>query len=143
MVGVAEIFHVNFHTFESRPAFLDEERAAFLHETLQAIVDHHGITCFAWSVMPTHVHCILVAFPDQPRAQIVKLLKGASARAFIERYPEWRAEVGDQLWQEGYHWVQIATQIQMIATMKYVNNNRPKIGLSPVPNQERRGEPGG
>lgn len=137
-----EIYHVNFHSFASRPAFLDEEHAAFIHETLRAIVDRHGITCLTWSVMPTHVHCVIVAFPDQARGEIVKLLKGASARAFIERFPEWRAEVGDHLWQEGYHWVQIKTRAQMIATLRYVNNNRPRIGLTAIPISKRRGRTG-
>jgi REP element-mobilizing transposase RayT len=133
---MADVYHVNFHTFHGKPAFLDDACAAIMDRLLGEIVERHGITCLVWSVMPTHVHCIVVTFPDQSRGEIVQLLKGASARAFLERYPAWRAEVGDHLWQEGYHWVQIKTRAQLAATRRYVQNNRPKVGLAPVPGQE-------
>ena len=127
-----EIYHINFHTHLRRPIFLDDALAIWLDACLVDIMTRHRIVTLAHTVMPTHVHVVVVTFPDQPRDRVVQLLKGAAARAFNRQNPEIAADIGGHLWQDGYDWVLIETHRQVQATLAYVEANRPRIGLPPL-----------
>ena len=131
-VAVADLYHINFHTFQNKPIFLDVEYARAIDQILFDVVERHSILQLARAIMPTHVHCIIAAFPDQSRADIVQRLKGASAKVFLERYPDVSMQLGGHLWQEGYDWVLITTHRQLRKTVAYIEANRPKIGLPPL-----------
>ena len=126
---MVEIYHINFHTVHSVPIFLDPAFAASLTEIISTIVRDHDIVCHASSVMPNHIHLVVTIFPDQTRAKIVQLLKGGAARAFFELYPAVREEIGAHLWQEGFDWELIADHRQFQNAVRYVQENRGKIGL--------------
>jgi REP element-mobilizing transposase RayT len=128
---MAEIYHVNFHTHGNRPVFLDDAYARAIDDLMDEIIRHHAIVSLSRAVMPTHLHFVVVAFPDQPRERIVQLLKGASSRGLFQEYPELGAELGGHLWQKGYQWVLIASHDQMVTAIRYVRANRSKIGLGP------------
>ena len=123
------VYHVNFHTLRKLPIFLDDEKARAIAGILSDIVERHHIVRLAMTVMPTHVHCVFVAFPDQTRGDVVQLLKGASAREFLARFPDFAGELAGHLWSEGYQWVAVESHRQLVATIRYVDNNRVKIGL--------------
>jgi REP element-mobilizing transposase RayT len=129
---MAEIYHVNFHTHGNRPVFLDDAYARAIDDLTDEIIRHYAIVSLARAVMPTHLHFVVVAFPDQPREGIVQLLKGASSRGFFQEYPELGAELGGHLWQKGYQWVLITSHDQLVAAIRYIRANRSKIGLSPL-----------
>jgi len=132
-MSTVEIYHINFHTHRRRPIFLDDDLAMALDASLADITARHRILTLARAVMPTHVHVVVVSFPDQPRDRIVQLLKGTSARAFNLCNPEIAADIGGHLWQDGYDWVLVETHRQVEATLAYVAANRPRIGLPPLP----------
>lgn len=92
---MTELHQVNFHTFHDRPIFLDDGYARDREQIFTAIVARHRIIQLARAIMPTHVHAVVAAFRDQPRARIVQLLKGGSAHAFFERYPLLGEELGE------------------------------------------------
>ena len=126
---MVEIYHINFHTVRNLPIFLNPEYAASLGEIISDIIREHELVCHISTVMPNHVHLVLTTFPDQSRAQIVQLVKGGSARAFFARYPLLREEIGAHLWQEGFDWVIVDSHRQFRNAIRYVQENRGKIGL--------------
>ena len=133
METVVEIYHVNFHTFQNRPVFLVESYAMELRDILAELIEIDRVICLASSIMPTHVHLVVVCFPEQPRAKVVQLLKGASSRLFFQQHPEIHDELDGRLWQPGYDWVQITTADQCQTAIRYVNANRARLGLGPIP----------
>jgi REP element-mobilizing transposase RayT len=126
---MAELFHVNFHTHRNQSLFLDGECARAIEGIFDDVARRHHITWLARSIMPTHVHFLIVAFPDLMRDRIIQLLKGASAREFFQRFPPLGQELGGHLWQQGYDWILITSNRQLHATLDYIAANRPKIGL--------------
>jgi REP element-mobilizing transposase RayT len=126
---MAELFHVNFHTHRNQPLFLDREYARAIEGVFEDVARRRQITWLARSIMPTHVHFLIVAFPDLMRDRVVQLLKGASAREFFLRYPQSGGEMAGHLWQQGCDRVLITSNRQLPATLDYIAANRPKIGL--------------
>jgi REP element-mobilizing transposase RayT len=129
---MAEIYHINFHTQGNRPVFLDDAYARAIDEMVDQVIRHHGIASLARAVMPTHLHFVVVAFPDQPRERIVQLLKGAPSRVFFQQHPDLGAELGGHLWQKDYQWILITSHDQLVTAIRYVRANRLKIGLGPI-----------
>jgi REP element-mobilizing transposase RayT len=129
---MAEIYHVNFHTNGNRPVFLDDAYVRATDEIIDDVIRHHEIVSLARAIMPTHLHFVLVAFPDQPRERIVQLLKGASSHAFFQQHPDLGTELGGHLWQKVYQLVLITSHDQLVTAMRYVRANRAKIGLGPI-----------
>ena len=79
--------------------------------------------------MPTHVHLVLITFPDLPLGRVMRLLKGGVSHAVLAAAPELRADLGDHLWQEGYDWVEITSHEQCRNAVRYVRENRQCGGL--------------
>ena len=127
MIG---LYHVNFHTARNRQVFLDDAIAESIKAILREVMRAHRVVCLALAVMPTHVHLILVDFPDLDRGKAVQLVKGASAHRFLEQHPAFREDLGGHLWQEGYSWRQIVTHRQFVETVAYIRQNRGKAGLA-------------
>ena len=123
------VYHVNFHTNHNRPVFEAPDYQALLEAALTDALAQWAIPCIVWTVMPTHVHLILVTFPDQSLGRMLNLIKGRTARSVFAAVPELRSDLGNHLWQEGYHWVKIEDQRQCANTMRYIRENRRRGGL--------------
>jgi putative transposase len=126
---VIRMYHLNFHTHLDQHIFLAEEIDAAIRRILRETLREHEILSLALEVMPNHVHLILADFPDKTRSECVRLLKGVSARRFLQEQPEFREAVGNHLWQEGYDWTEITTHRQFVTTLRYVRENRKRGGL--------------
>jgi REP element-mobilizing transposase RayT len=127
---VIRVYHVNFHTSRNRPVFLAEDADQTIREIIGDVIARHHIACLAFEVMPTHVHAIVVVFPDADLGRTLNLLKDASARAFFLACPEFRADLGEHLWTEGYSLREIVSHDQFARTVDYVRDNRRKGGLA-------------
>jgi len=126
------LYHINFHTLDSKPIFEDDMYDQLLRTSLRDIIRKHKIICLAWEVMPTHVHMLIEDFPDFPCKKIVNYVKGAASHAFFAAYPELRADLmGGHLWTKSYHFVQVKTHRQFLATLHYIRTNRERIDLPP------------
>ena len=124
-----QLFHVNFHTAHSRKVFEVPEYQALLERLLPETLARWSIVCLAWQIMPTHVHLVIVSFPDQRLGRIMNLIKGSTSHALLHAASELRGDVGDHLWQEGYDWVEITSHRQCVNAIRYVNENRTRGGL--------------
>ncbi len=136
------LYHVNFHTLDNKPIF---EHDAYDHTIRASLLDticRHKIMCPAWEIMPTHVHMMIEDFPDFARGTIVNYVKGGSAYAFFAAFPELRSDLlGGHLWTKSYHFVQITTHRQFLATLQYIRANRERADLPPpVPLKAAGGE---
>jgi putative transposase len=123
------MFHVNFHTVRNRPVFEVPEYLALLEAELAEVLARWKVICIARQIMPTHVHLLVIASPDQTLARIVNLIKGGLARSILESKPELRADLGDHLWQEGYDWVEVTSHAQCLNAIRYIRENRRRGGL--------------
>jgi REP-associated tyrosine transposase len=124
-----QVFHVNYHTQHNRHVFEVPEYDAVVRQAVLQTIEKWQIHVLAWQVMPTHLHLIVLTFPDRTLGTLMRLIKGATARAVLLAAPELRADLGDHLWQEGYHWVEITTSTQCANTVRYVRENRKRGGL--------------
>lgn len=127
-----QLFHVNFHTVKNRAVFEVPEYQALLERAVPEVIEKWGIVCLTWKAMPTHVHLVLLSFPDQQLGRIVNLIKGAAAYIILHALhaaPELRGDLGDHLWQESYDWVEVTTHKQCANTIRYVQENRIRGGL--------------
>ena len=136
-----ELYHVNFHTLGRRGIFEDPQYDAMLRTCLPAVLAHRQIVCLAWEIMPTHVHLLLVAFPDYSRAAIMAHIKGDTSRAFFAVFPHLREDLlGGHLWAKGYFWVPVVSQKQCRDTIAYIQHNRERADLLPPAPLESAGD---
>lgn len=85
-----------------RRTILDRAKQDGLKEILQQIADEHGYELISVEAMPDHVHCFISAPPKVAPSEIVKILKGASARRMFLRFPGLRARMNKgHLWHPG------------------------------------------
>jgi len=127
------IYHVNFHTLGRRPIFEQAEYDLMLRSCLLMFLERRQITCLAWEIMPTHVHLLLVDYPDYPRSTILEQVKGDTSRAFFRTFPYLREDLlGGYLWAKGYFWVEVSSHRQAWATIAYIHANRARADL-PAP----------
>jgi putative transposase len=124
-----QVFHVNFHTQQNRAVFEAPNYLELIKRLLPHVLEKWNIPCLAWQVMPTHVHLVLVTFLDHTLGRILNLIKGSTAHELLTAAPELRADLGSHLWQEGYDWVEVTSQRQCAATVRYVQENRARGGL--------------
>jgi putative transposase len=124
--------HVNFHTQGNQPVFLQPDYDAAMRALVLEVVSRYCILCPVWEVMPTHMHLIVAGFDDYPRHRVIHHIKGITANGFFKRYPELREDLlGGHLWSKGYYWVDITSQRQYQATVRYILDNRANAGLEP------------
>lgn len=96
-------YHLVFVTKYRKEIFDTSEKQTFLKDIFQTIAQEHEITILTQEVMPDHVH-LLVSFPPKYSiSDVVKKLKGASARHWFIQYPEskellWKGH----LWHSSY-----------------------------------------
>ncbi len=122
---MAFIWHINFHTFQNKPVFLNPAYEDFIRNSMLRIAHEEGILLLEFEIMPTHVHLMIVEFPDFPRLNMLKYLKGKSAYQFFEKYPELREDLGGgHLWQVSYDKVLVTTHIQYRKTVEYVRRQK-------------------
>ena len=124
-----QLFHVNFHTLHNRAVFEVPEYLTLAERELRDAMRKWKLPVLAWTVMPTHVHLVVMTFPDLPLGRVLRLLKGRVAHELLAAAPEPRADLGDHLWQEGYDWVEIVSHRQFLNAVNYVRENRRRGGV--------------
>lgn len=96
--------HYIFGTHNRRPVFEVGELRALIKKLLLQIAAEKGLEVIAMNVLADHVHILARKDAQRPDAEVMKLLKGASARYFFLEYPEVKEGLGSQsLWAHGYY----------------------------------------
>ena len=74
-----------------------------LKEMLLQLSEEYGFTILAMEVMPDHVHLLLDCRPQFMISDMVKILKGNTARWLFLKHPEMKESLwGGHLWNPSY-----------------------------------------
>lgn len=98
-------FHLIWVTKYRNQTFTTPQLSQEMQDILIHIANLHDIKIEKMEVMPDHVH-MLISFPPKYSAtNVVKTLKGGSARLFLHNHPEikQRQYWGGNLWSRSYY----------------------------------------
>jgi len=120
-------YHINYHI-----VFCPKYRKPVLIEQIKETTDTIFRSICAteeWDIieieiMADHVHIFLSAHPKNSPMEIVKKLKGISARLIFKKFPEFKQKQfwGGHLWSEGYY-IGTAGVVTAEAIQKYIQAN--------------------
>ena len=97
-------FHLVFVTKYRRKIFDTQEKVNTMKAILQRQATISKVTVSQLEVMPDHVHMLISFKPKYAPSNIVKNLKGASARIWFKQYPETKQLLwGGHLWSPSYY----------------------------------------
>jgi len=121
-------YHVVFTVWRGRPA-LNGEIEAYFHELVRQIARQRGYSILAMETMPNHVHILLVKPPWENLSDIVKNIKGATARYIFQRYPDLRLDMkSNHLWTRGFEYVK-HDEASLPTVIAYIQNQKTKHAI--------------
>ena len=101
---------------------LDKE----LKEMLTALAKEYEFKILAMEVMPDHVHLLLDCKPQFFVSDMVKIMKGNTARYMFMRHPELKGSLwGGHLWNPSYCVVTVSDRSREQVT-KYIESQKEK-----------------
>ena len=75
-----------------------------LKEFHNSVAEEHGFYLIVQEIMPDHVHLFISAHPKVAPANIVKIMKGATARKLFTAFPELKKKLWKgHLWNPSYY----------------------------------------
>ena len=96
-------FHVVFVTKYRKQIFTTDELRDDMKQIINQLAHDRNFTIEHLEVMPDHVHMLISFPPTETPAQVVKALKGASARIWFKKHPETRTLLyKSHLWSPSY-----------------------------------------
>ena len=107
--GRGYVYNIHYHliwvTKYRRPCFVTEELVQEMKDILQNTADIADVLIEEMEVMPDHIHLLVSFKPKYSVTDIVKNLKGSSARIFVDRHPEIKHDKfwGGKLWSPSYY----------------------------------------
>lgn len=98
-------FHLIWVTKYRNAAFTTPDLVDEMKTILSNLAEAKEITIETMEVMPDHVHMLIGFKPKHAPADIVKYLKGHSAKQFFANHPEIRDRAfwGGHLWSHSYY----------------------------------------
>ena len=104
------------------PELVDEMKEILLHIAKVSNVDVEAI-----EVMPDHVHMLIGFKPKYAPSDVVKNLKGASARLFFKAHPDIRDKRmwGGKLWSNSYYMSTLGSMSKDVVE-RYIRNQYQK-----------------
>ena len=132
------------------PIFANPDVAEIVIESLHYIQKKKNAKLYAYVLMENHLHCIV---QSEDLGEIIKTFKSYTARSIIDYYLErknivlleklkqnklrHKIESDYQLWQEGSHPEEIATDEMMQQKIEYIHNNPIRRGYVDEPSDWR------
>ena len=89
--GNSCIFNVNYHIVfcpKYRKAVLTEKIKEDLELIFKSVISSNDWKLLQMEIMPDHIHLFISAHPQTSPMEIVKKLKGISARLIFKKYPK-------------------------------------------------------
>ncbi|MDJ0851800.1 MAG: transposase [Myxococcota bacterium] len=117
--------HVMFRGIEKRKIFHDDFDRRDLVERLARLVPEEGFVCFAWALMPNHVHLLLRTGPT-PLSRLMARVGTGYAQAFNRRH----GRVG-HLFQNRFKSVLVEHDAHLRVLVPYVHLNPVRAGIVP------------
>jgi putative transposase len=117
------VFHVYARGNKKADIYVDEVDWQEYVGLLGMTVLRHGWECFAYCLMPNHLH-LLVRTPQPNLARGMQMLQGRYAQAFNKRH-----NVSGHVFQGRYGAVRVTDDAQLWTTVGYVATNPVAAGL--------------
>ena len=93
----------------------------FVEQCFQEIARSHEFEIEEMESAEDHVHIFLGFPPKYSISDVVKSLKGSSARAIFQRYPEVKRELwGGEFWEDGYFARTVGDKVTKDMIKKYI-----------------------
>lgn len=98
-------YHLIWVTKYRREVFITPELVQEMKDILIKLGELSDVQIDTMEVMPDHVHLLVSFKPKYAPTDIVKALKGGSARLFFKAHPEFKAQKfwGGHLWSNSYY----------------------------------------
>ncbi|HUL92699.1 MAG TPA: transposase [Burkholderiales bacterium] len=103
------------------------DRLAYL-ESLRECAPEAECSVHAWALMGNHVHLLFTSVRERGAARLVPALAARYARHLASEYGH-----ADAVWEEPYDATPVCTRAQLLACMRYVEENPVRAGLAPSP----------
>lgn len=132
--GRTSVYNLNYHLIwgtNYRNSVLKGQIETDLKQLLYAIADEYGFTISHMEIgLDDHIHFLISAPPKLSVTNIVRWLKGISARKIFQMHPElktnyWNPEGNRQFWSPSYFVESIGTTNEN-AVAKYIDDQRVK-----------------
>lgn len=118
-------FHLIWVTKYRNAVFTTSQLVTDMKTILQRIAKLNEVTIERMEVMPDHVHMLISFKPKYAPTNIVKALKGASARMFFEKHPEIKQQKfwGGHLWSHSYYMSTLGNMSKEVVE-RYIENQQ-------------------
>jgi len=137
--GNSCVYNINYHIVFC-PKFRKKVLTGKIRDDLElifkAIVSSNDWNLIEMEIMQDHIHIFISAHPKHSPMEIVKKLKGISARLIFKKYPGFQKKHfwGKHLWSEGYY-VGTAGIVTAESIQKYILANMSKFQTEDLSNQ--------
>lgn len=105
--GRGYVYSIQYHLVwcvKYRHDVLDSEKQEVLKEILEKIAKDNAFEILEYSAPGDHVHLLLDCSPQHAIPNIVKALKGTSARMMFKAFPNLKSRLwGGNLWNPSYY----------------------------------------
>lgn len=119
-------FHLVLVTKYRKEIFTTKEKHDSMLAILQRIADNKEVTISHMEVMPDHVHLLISFPPKYAPSDIVKSLKGTSAREWFKQFPDTKKLLwGGHLWTGSFFMSTIGNVSKEIVA-EYIDNQMTK-----------------
>lgn len=120
-------YHLIWVTKYRNPVFTTDELVQEMKTLLQSLASEKEILIETMEIMPDHVHLLISFKPKYAPSDIVKYLKGHSAKQFFAVHPEIRDQDfwGGHLWSHSYYMSTLGDMSREVVE-KYIQNQYSK-----------------
>ncbi|MBE9033823.1 IS200/IS605 family transposase [aff. Roholtiella sp. LEGE 12411] len=138
--GRGYVYAIEYHIVwcvKYRHKVLKDEIADFLKDVLVETAILYKFKVESLEVVEDHVHVLVSATPQHTIPNIVKMLKGISARKLFLKFPQLKKKLwGGHLWNPSY-FVSTVSENTEAQVKKYIENQnaeseKPRGGVPPV-----------
>ena len=118
--------HLVFEPKYRRASFEEAKDAEMILRILRDVAKRHDIVVHEAAAMMDHIHLLISFHRDRDlEKDIVKKIKGASAREYLKKYKGEESH----LWGEGNHHENVDSEEQFQNVIQYIRNNPKEAGL--------------
>lgn len=127
--GRGYVYAIEYHIVwcvKYRHKVLKDEIVSFLKEVLTETAILYGFRVESLEVVEDHVHVLVSATPQHTIPNMVKMLKGISARKLFLKFPQLKNRLwGGHLWNPSY-FVSTVSENTEAQVKKYIENQNAK-----------------
>jgi len=121
------VYNINYHIVwcpKYRRGILKDKVEEFLKNCLQTICETKKWELLEMEVMPDHIHIFISAPPFEAPTDIVKILKGVTARRLFMVFPDLKKKLWKgSLWSPSYY-VGTAGHVSAETIKKYIEEQK-------------------